>query len=147
MTTTSRTKRSGRNHTWVEVQRQRLEQASSRKRSGSLAPEDGIGALVGGTLGLVVGAVMGVVAIAVTDPAQTNGPVLLVVGACLVGVSAGALIGMLVVGGHARQAQSEFAELRDDALGEAPVRGSIEPEPPATAGSSVFDRPVVDERH
>lgn len=145
MTTTSRTKRSARNYTWVEVQRQRLERASNRPRSGSLAPEDGIGALVGGTLGLVAGAVVGAVAVVVTGPVQANGGILLIAAACLVGASAGALIGLLVVGGHARQAQTEFAELRDQALDEAPERGAVEPDPPAVdAGRSVFDRTSPD---
>lgn len=57
----------------------------------------------------------------------------------------GRVIGLLVVGGHARQAQTEFAELRDQALDEAPVRGAVEPDPPAVdAGRSVFDRTSPD---
>lgn len=138
MTTTSGGDADSRHHTWVELQRDRIERSAGRG-SGGLTPEDGIGAGVGATIGVVVGMLVGVVAIAVSDPSRSGGAVLLVLGAAIVGVCAGALIGALLVGGHARQARSEFDDLRVRALDEPPVQSSAGPSPTVEAGTSVFE--------
>ncbi len=136
-TTISGSEADGRYHTWVELQRDRIERSAARG-SGGLTPEDGIGAGVGGTIGVVVGMLVGVVAIAVSDPGRSGGAALLVLGAAVIGVSAGALIGALLVGGHARQARSEFDDLRVRALDEPPVEPSAGRSPTVEAGPSVF---------
>lgn len=137
-TTTSGGEAEGRYRTWVELQRDRIERSAGRG-SGGLTPEDGIGAGVGGTIGVVVGMLVGVVAIAVSDPSRSGGGAMLVLGAAIVGVSAGALIGALLVGGHARQARSEFDDLRVRALDEPPVQASAVSSPTVEAGTSVFE--------
>lgn len=125
--------------TWVERQHERLE-AESDTAPAHLQLEDGVGAVFGGAIGLVVGLVLGAGVLALAVPVEVGTAVVLLLVAGGLGVLVGAIVGGVTVGVRAHEAEAEFADLWAHAREEEPVHLARGVAPlPVEPGESVFD--------
>ena len=128
--------------TWVEQQHERIEEASDTAPA-HLQLEDGVGAVFGGAVGLVVGLILGAGMLAVAAPVEVGSAAALLAVAAVLGIVAGSIVGGVTVGVRAHEAEAEFADLRAHAREEAPVHRSTAPAPlPVEPGETVFGEPA-----
>lgn len=129
--------------TWVERQHERLEEASDTNPA-HLQVEDGVGAVFGGSLGLVGGLVVAGLLLVPAVPVAVGSAVLVLLAGGVLGALAGSLIGGVMIGRRAHEAEAEFADLRAHARQEPPVAPAAGPAPmPVEPGETVF----ADEPH
>ena len=124
--------------TWVERQHERLEEASDTSPA-NLRLEDGVGAVFGGSIGLVGGLLVAAIVLAPAVPLPVGTAALVLVVGALLGAIAGSLIGGVTIGRRAHEAEAEFADLRAHAWEEPPVHAVTGPMPVEHGGSVFVD--------